>query len=438
MLSPLQGKLTLTFRSGKDLRRVQMLGKQDPYVQINFDGQKKFTKVCTDGGRFPTWNQSISFDCKNTKHYDVTLTVYNKNVASLDNVIGLLKIPVFDFISNPNGWFPLFRTEHRLKCGEILIESNFVGTGGLPAKQPSRYGILTAKYGVGNCSVDVLSMVQMHVKNLEFVIPGDMDLSDYFKLDPFNNRTDKSLIITYLSGDSKQPKKTVIIKEKLGKNPVSLQFQDFEKRKEEQEAAMKAAEEAASKEREAAILKSKTEAEQRAKAEADIRAKAEEDLKSFRELAVEQEKRFSSEIKDLADQVAELQRNVKAKEQALKEKEKELKNMSQELKDVKSAPKVVVPLDGKTPFYIVSKNTGNVLVPDAGRHLRSDNKNRTVNEQFTAFYHDGHVVIKHVKLGTHLQCTPKGEVRLESKNTGEWEQWSIEVSCHVRCLIPFY
>eukprot|EP00954_Amorphochlora_amoebiformis_P005016 393787-Amorphochlora_amoeboformis.AAC.1 len=45
MFAPLSGKLSITLKRGKDLRKTQMLGKQDPYVEVKFAGQKEQTKV---------------------------------------------------------------------------------------------------------------------------------------------------------------------------------------------------------------------------------------------------------------------------------------------------------------------------------------------------------------------------------------------------------
>lgn len=60
------GRLMLHCIEGKGLRNVDTVGRQDPYVQFTVDGQsatiRKKTKVDTDGGTDPRWDEMVYLD----------------------------------------------------------------------------------------------------------------------------------------------------------------------------------------------------------------------------------------------------------------------------------------------------------------------------------------------------------------------------------------
>jgi len=120
-------ELALSFHAGiaievheaKDLRDVQLIGKQDPYVQIVVGAQKSRTKAHNNGGKSPRWNETHFFARWPDVDYDennenaVWFKITDENIA-IDEEIGLLKLPfsaVELAIERKSGqkWYPVFR-----------------------------------------------------------------------------------------------------------------------------------------------------------------------------------------------------------------------------------------------------------------------------------------------------------------------------------------
>jgi len=123
-------ELALTFHPGiaievheaKDLRVVQLIGKQDPYVQIIVGDQKSRTKEHENGGKTPKWNETHYFARWPNVDYDennenaVWFNVWDADVV-IDEQIGVLKLPFSALelaILRKQGqrWYPLFRKKN--------------------------------------------------------------------------------------------------------------------------------------------------------------------------------------------------------------------------------------------------------------------------------------------------------------------------------------
>lgn len=46
----------------RDLKETQLLGRQDPYVEIRSDSQKRFTQTHNNGGRNPGISKTFIFN----------------------------------------------------------------------------------------------------------------------------------------------------------------------------------------------------------------------------------------------------------------------------------------------------------------------------------------------------------------------------------------
>jgi len=198
------GKLILNLVRANDLRRVQLLGKQDPYVEVVYRKNKKKTSVSKDGDRSPVWNSAVELKIENDAQPYVTLNVMNKNVT-LDEKIATLRVPVAVLVSSDaESWIPLFKEEeHRSKAGKLLLSAKFEGTKGLPGTpNPSRYGLVSAHYGVETLTADVLGFLESKVADLKLVFKSNQDLSGYFGFDPLNHHmSGKKLVLAYLRND---------------------------------------------------------------------------------------------------------------------------------------------------------------------------------------------------------------------------------------------
>jgi len=116
----------------KNLREVNLLGKQDPYVQVIVGDQKVRTKEHEQGGKTPKWNETHYFSRWPNVDYDenndnaVWFNVWDSDVG-LDEQIGVLKLPFSAIqlaIVTKQGqkWYPLFRKKNEKEnCGYLSL-----------------------------------------------------------------------------------------------------------------------------------------------------------------------------------------------------------------------------------------------------------------------------------------------------------------------------
>jgi len=81
-----EGKLDVHVLSGRELKNSQTFGRQDPYFIIQL-GQKHFvSKVATDAGTKPVWNERFIFEVTDEKK--LYITIKNKNTITTDDILG--------------------------------------------------------------------------------------------------------------------------------------------------------------------------------------------------------------------------------------------------------------------------------------------------------------------------------------------------------------
>jgi len=85
MSAPLVGHFTIQVTKAKDLRKVQLIGKQDPYARIEGpSGQKKETKPHEDGGSNALWNTELTIvygEQGDTKDRTLRVSVWDSNIG---------------------------------------------------------------------------------------------------------------------------------------------------------------------------------------------------------------------------------------------------------------------------------------------------------------------------------------------------------------------
>ncbi|KAG1681358.1 hypothetical protein FOA52_007406 [Chlamydomonas sp. UWO 241] len=89
----LDGVLEVTLRQARGIKDVDKLGKQDPYAILTHGKQEFKSKVHTDGGKNPVWNQTFLFEQASTSFF-LKLQLWDKNSMMKDKVIGECKIPL--------------------------------------------------------------------------------------------------------------------------------------------------------------------------------------------------------------------------------------------------------------------------------------------------------------------------------------------------------
>mmetsp|Transcript_22045 Transcript_22045/g.44239 ORF Transcript_22045/g.44239 Transcript_22045/m.44239 type:complete len:485 (-) Transcript_22045:170-1624(-) len=265
------GKVWITVIRCAGLRKVQNIGEQDPYVEIEVNGKKHKTKTMHDIEFNPEFGERFMWDLENVESPEVFIRVWNENTMVLDDVIGDLRVPLCVLLAKENKEqrVPLFRSMNRQHdAGTMFLKVEFFGEGGLPrAPKASRYGILTAKYGTFELSADVAGVLENKVASMKLDFVEDVPLRDYFGFDALAGGN-KHLVVSYLGADGKV-KRSVVDEEH---DHVSIALVDWAEKKAEAEKMKFEAQAAEAKRENTKINQAREEALQKAKEEAKARA----------------------------------------------------------------------------------------------------------------------------------------------------------------------
>lgn len=84
------GQLGVHCIEAKDLRNVDAIGEQDPYVKILIEGEctktTKRSKVAKDQGIAPVWNDLLEFDI--VDQFTITVECWDADTTGKDDIIG--------------------------------------------------------------------------------------------------------------------------------------------------------------------------------------------------------------------------------------------------------------------------------------------------------------------------------------------------------------
>jgi hypothetical protein len=103
--------LTVGVIEARKLPDRDTVGRQDPYVVLTLDGEcrsfRQQTKVDTDGGRDPVWNQVFQFDV--VDHFILKVELFDKDLVDKDDLIGRVDIPLLPLFKKGirDGWVPV-------------------------------------------------------------------------------------------------------------------------------------------------------------------------------------------------------------------------------------------------------------------------------------------------------------------------------------------
>eukprot|EP00752_Nemacystus_decipiens_P013885 g12326.t2 len=132
MQAPTPGKklLYVTAKEARELKKVQMIGRQDPYLKlwVGRAGTKVKTHVHDDGGKVATWNESFVFDIKSIDPEEyLHFEVKNQNMTD-SKTIGMGKVPFKTFGPAAKAtWHTVYDVKGKT-AGEVLLEGR-VETG---------------------------------------------------------------------------------------------------------------------------------------------------------------------------------------------------------------------------------------------------------------------------------------------------------------------
>ncbi|KAE9045219.1 hypothetical protein PR002_g2358 [Phytophthora rubi] len=137
------GVLTVTCHSAKQLRSVDAIGRQDPYVKLTLDGRAtqmvRKTKTDTDGGSEPEWGgQVFQFDI--VDQYNLQVEIWDEDSVGADDLIGaasLSLLPIFRH-GYADDWLKLWvkgRFGNKDPAGMLRLEMSFEGPAGVAYPQ---------------------------------------------------------------------------------------------------------------------------------------------------------------------------------------------------------------------------------------------------------------------------------------------------------------
>ncbi|ETP34389.1 hypothetical protein F442_17312 [Phytophthora nicotianae P10297] len=137
------GLLTVTCHAAKQLRSVDAIGRQDPYVKLTLDGRAtqmvRKTKTDTDGGSEPEWEGEVfRFDV--VDQYNLQVEVWDEDSVGADDLIGaasLSLLPIFRY-GYADDWLKLWvkgRFGNKDPAGMLRLEMSFEGPAGVAYPQ---------------------------------------------------------------------------------------------------------------------------------------------------------------------------------------------------------------------------------------------------------------------------------------------------------------
>ncbi|CDW71125.1 c2 domain containing protein [Stylonychia lemnae] len=158
------GNLTIRIVEGKLYRDTEAFGKMDPFVQVEYNGNKYKTRVHQGGGKAPVWNHVGIIDLLILQEFqihvgslqdDLTLKVLDEDVTKDDFVniaqqqdilqIGMSLIKMSSLCIN-NGVRDWFTINYKQKqAGQVLIETKYQPAG-QQQQQPQMMGMQQQMY----------------------------------------------------------------------------------------------------------------------------------------------------------------------------------------------------------------------------------------------------------------------------------------------------
>ncbi|OVA02069.1 C2 calcium-dependent membrane targeting [Macleaya cordata] len=123
------------------LKDTEWISRQDPYVCLEYGGNKFRTRTCTDGGKNPTFQEKFIFTLIEGLR-ELSVSVWNSNTLTYDDFIGSGKVQLHKVLSqgfDDTAW-PL-QTKTGRHAGEVRLilhfpNANRPGTTFAPSAPP--------------------------------------------------------------------------------------------------------------------------------------------------------------------------------------------------------------------------------------------------------------------------------------------------------------
>lgn len=127
------------------LRDTETLGKMDPFVGVEYQGNEARTKVLTDAGRHPQWDETLTIII-NSPEDEITITCYDEDMM-LNDIVGTVTLKAKSLCT-------VFPTTQKLdlffddeKGCELFIETKYTPNFKNLMPEPSRDSPRISKMG---------------------------------------------------------------------------------------------------------------------------------------------------------------------------------------------------------------------------------------------------------------------------------------------------
>lgn len=137
------GMLKIQCFAARQLRSVDAIGRQDPYVKLTIEGKATKavmkTQTDTDGGREPEWEDEL-FHFQIVDQYNMVVEVWDADAVGEDDLIGSATVsllPIFRY-GYVDDWLNLWmkgKFGSKDPAGQLHLEMSFVGPHGVAYPQ---------------------------------------------------------------------------------------------------------------------------------------------------------------------------------------------------------------------------------------------------------------------------------------------------------------
>ncbi|KAI7741003.1 hypothetical protein M8C21_004768 [Ambrosia artemisiifolia] len=119
--------LEVTVVGCNKLKDTEWISRQDPYVCLEYGNTRNRTRVCTVGGKTPTFQEKFVYNVIEGLR-ELNIIVWNSNTISRDDFIGSGKVHLAKVLSqgyDDSSW-PL-QTKHGRHAGEVRLIMHYSG-----------------------------------------------------------------------------------------------------------------------------------------------------------------------------------------------------------------------------------------------------------------------------------------------------------------------
>ena len=137
--------------SAKLTHDTETFGKMDPYCKVSLGGELKKTKTHQEAGKYPTWNDSFTFQ-RNSENF-LNIEVWDEDTVSADDLVGETSIALGDTFEKKKtqNWHVL--SYKGKEAGKILVSLEFVPDA---ARQPAQTSLPTMNYSYNPNTVPMM------------------------------------------------------------------------------------------------------------------------------------------------------------------------------------------------------------------------------------------------------------------------------------------